>query len=95
MPLCDGLCGIAHRRRIAGDCAHHISDRAPERFHGTFNMLGPLLAGSGVQQNLRVETTVALHRILEDADRSRQRADLVSPASMRDLDIIRPPRRPA
>ena len=75
----DGLCGIAHRRRIAGDCAHHISDRAPERFHGTFNLLGPLLAGSGVQQNLRVEATVARHRPLEDADRSRQARHAVAP----------------
>jgi len=75
----DGLCGIAHRRRIAGDCAHHISDRAPERFHGTFNLLGPLLAGSGVQQNRRVEATVARHRPLEDADRSRQARHAVAP----------------
>ena len=39
-------------------------------------------------KDLRIEIAVAVHRLLEDPDRARQRADLVGPADMRNLDIV-------
>ena len=50
--------------------------------------LGPFFARPGVQQGLRIEIAVAVHRFLENLDRPRQRADLVAAIGMRNLDIF-------
>ena len=84
----DGLRGIAHRRRVVGDRAQHAADRAAERFDRGFDMPGPFFARLGVEQDLRIEIAVAVHRLLEDLDRACQRADLVGAIGMRNLDIV-------
>src|SRR5260370_13817178 len=51
-------------------------------------MMGPYLERTGVSQNLRIEVAVTVHRLLEDLDRACQRADLVAPIGMRNLDAF-------
>ena len=51
-------------------------------------MPGALVARPGVLQHLRIEIAVAVHRLLEDLDRPRQRADLVGAVGVRNLDIL-------
>src|SRR5262249_41736283 len=47
-----------------------------------------LLPRRGFFRNLRGEVAVALHRLLENPDRTRERADLVAAGSVRHLDPI-------
>ena len=51
-------------------------------------MPGPLFARLGVLQDLRIEIAVAVHRLLEDLDRPRQRADLVGAVGVGNLDVF-------
>ena len=86
--LGDRLRGIAHRRCIVGDRAQHAADRLAERLYRSFDAPGPLLPCLGILQDLRIEIAVAVHRLLEDPDRARQCADLVSPVDMRHHDVL-------
>ena len=47
-----------------------------------------LVALLGIRQHLRIELAIVLHRFLEDADRPRQRADLVIARGVRHFDIV-------
>ena len=51
-------------------------------------MPGALVARPESSKHLRIEVAVAVHRLLEDLDRARQRTDLVGAVGMRHLDAF-------
>ena len=51
-------------------------------------MPGALFAGFRLRGDLGIELAIAFHRFLEDLDRACQRADLVRPLDVRNLDVV-------
>ena len=80
--------GVAHRGRVVGDRAQHAADRFAEGIDRSLDLAGALVARLGILQHLRIEIAVAVHRLLEDLDRPRQRADLVGAVDMGNLDVL-------